>query len=56
MNEDPKDALMKKYQQEIEELRRLLEEGSGESSSGEEGGGADGESPDEEADDENNGE
>jgi len=37
VNEDPKDALMKKYQQEIEELRRLLEEGS-EGSSGEDGG------------------
>lgn len=43
MNEDPKDALMKKYQQEIEELRRLLEEGS-EGSSAEDGGvGDDGE-------------
>ncbi len=52
VNEDPKDALMKKYQQEIEELRRLLEEGSGESSSGEDGGG---DSPDEEAEDEKNG-
>jgi kinesin family protein 3/17 len=31
INEDPKDALMKQYQKEIEELRRLLEEGSGES-------------------------
>ena len=27
VNEDPKDTLMKKYQQEIEELRRLLEQG-----------------------------
>jgi kinesin family protein 3/17 len=53
VNEDPKDALMKKYQQEIEELRRLLEEGSGESSSGEEEGGGD--SPDEEAEDDRNG-
>merc|ERR1712223_556169 len=26
VNEDPKDTLMKKYQQEIEELRRMLEE------------------------------
>jgi len=37
VNEDPKDALMKKYQAEIEELRRLLEDGSGgETSSGDE--------------------
>jgi len=43
---------MKKYQQEIEELRRLLEEGSGESSSGDEGTG---DSPDEDADDDKNG-
>ena len=28
INEDPKDALMKQYQKEIEELRKLLEEGS----------------------------
>lgn len=28
INEDPKDALMKQYQKEIEELKRLLEEGS----------------------------
>ena len=27
VNEDPKDTLMKKYQQEIEELRRMLEQG-----------------------------
>merc|ERR1711997_920705 len=26
VNEDPKDTLMKKYQEEIEELRRMLEE------------------------------
>ena len=26
MNEDPKDALMKKYQQEIEELKKMLEQ------------------------------
>ena len=26
MNEDPKDTLMKKYQEEIEELRRMLEQ------------------------------
>ena len=31
INEDPKDALMKQYQKEIEDLRRLLEEGSGDS-------------------------
>ena len=41
MNEDPKDALMKKYQQEIEELKRMLEqpdetEDDEESESGEE--------------------
>ena len=41
MNEDPKDALMKKYQQEIEELKRMLEqpdetEDDDESESGEE--------------------
>ena len=28
INEDPKDALMKQYQKEIEELKKLLEEGS----------------------------
>jgi len=28
INEDPKDALMKQYQKEIEELKRLLEDGS----------------------------
>ena len=28
INEDPKDTLMKKYQQEIEELRKLLEQGN----------------------------
>ena len=28
INEDPKDALMKQYQKEIEELRKLLEDGS----------------------------
>merc|ERR1719438_733588 len=28
INEDPKDTLMKQYQQEIEKLRKLLEEGS----------------------------
>ncbi len=28
VNEDPKDALMRKYQKEIEELRKMLEEGS----------------------------
>ena len=28
INEDPKDALMKQYQKEIEDLRRMLEEGS----------------------------
>ena len=28
VNEDPKDALMRQYQKEIEELRRMLEEGS----------------------------
>ena len=27
VNEDPKDTLMKKYQQEIEELRRMLDQG-----------------------------
>ena len=27
INEDPKDALMKQYQKEIEDLRRMLEEG-----------------------------
>ncbi len=35
INEDPKDALMKQYQKEIEQLRRMLEEG-GDASSGEE--------------------
>merc|ERR1712025_714467 len=30
INEDPKDALMKQYQKEIEDLRRMLESGSGE--------------------------
>merc|ERR1712212_1257095 len=29
INEDPKDALMKQYQKEIEDLRRMLESGSG---------------------------
>jgi kinesin family protein 3/17 len=28
INEDPKDTLMKKYQQEIEELRKLLVQGN----------------------------
>merc|ERR1712165_61151 len=28
INEDPKDALMKQYQKEIEDLKRMLEEGS----------------------------
>ena len=28
VNEDPKDTLMKKYQQEIEDLRRMLDQGS----------------------------
>ena len=47
INEDPKDALMKQYQKEIEELKRLLEDGSeditatededGEASDGEQG-------------------
>ena len=37
INEDPKDALMKQYQKEIEELRRLLEEGGSEGSEEEEG-------------------
>ena len=32
VNEDPKDTLMKKYQQEIEELRKMLEQGTGQSS------------------------
>ncbi len=32
INEDPKDTLMKKYQQEIEELRKLLEQGYSEAS------------------------
>merc|ERR1712242_280422 len=36
INEDPKDALMKQYQREIEELRRLLEEGGSEGSEEEE--------------------
>lgn len=36
INEDPKDALMRQYQKEIEELRKLLEEGS-EASSSEDG-------------------
>ena len=36
INEDPKDALMKQYQKEIEELRRLLEEGGSEGSEEEE--------------------
>ena len=31
VNEDPKDTLMKKYQQEIEELRKMLEQGTGSS-------------------------
>ena len=35
VNEDPKDTLMKKYQQEIEELRKLLEQGTTQSSEGE---------------------
>merc|ERR1712106_1288831 len=30
INEDPKDALMKQYQKEIEDLRQMLESGSGE--------------------------
>ena len=51
MNEDPKDALMKKYQAEIEELRRLLEEGSGvDTSSG------DDDEEDDDADQDKNGE
>ena len=29
MNEDPKDTLMKKYQEEIEELKRMLEQAGG---------------------------
>ena len=32
INEDPKDALMKQYQREIEELRKLLEEGGSDGS------------------------
>jgi kinesin family protein 3/17 len=36
INEDPKDALMKQYQKEIEDLRRLLEEGSSSGESEEE--------------------
>ena len=32
VNEDPKDTLMKKYQEEIEELRRMLEEEANEDS------------------------
>merc|ERR1712066_650210 len=37
INEDPKDALMKQYQREIEELRKLLEEGGSEESEEEDG-------------------
>ncbi|XP_059094614.1 kinesin-like protein KIF3A [Tigriopus californicus] len=37
VNEDPKDALLKQYQKEIEELKKLLEEGSDLSGSEEEG-------------------
>ena len=37
INEDPKDALMKQYQREIEELRKLLEEGGSEGSEEEDG-------------------
>ena len=37
INEDPKDALMKQYQREIEELRKLLEEGGSDGSEEEEG-------------------
>ena len=37
INEDPKDTLMKKYQQEIEELRKLLEQGNSSGDEEEEG-------------------
>ena len=34
INEDPKDALLRQFQKEIEELRRRLEDGGGEKPSG----------------------
>ena len=46
INEDPKDALMKQYQKEIEDLRRLLEEGSGDSDENDEEEEEDGEEDD----------
>ena len=49
VNEDPKDALMRQYQKEIEELRKMLEnEGGG----NEDGGGGDSGQEDSEEDDE----
>jgi kinesin family protein 3/17 len=49
INEDPKDALMKQYQQEIEDLRKMLEQGSEGGSEAEDG---EGESEEEERDEE----
>lgn len=44
INEDPKDAMLREFQREIEELKRQLEEGSGGEEGGEEeeGGGGSG--------------
>ena len=43
INEDPKDAMLREFQREIEELKRQLEEGSGgEEGEEEEGGGGSG--------------
>lgn len=39
INEDPKDALMRQYQKEIEELRRQIEADGGEEGSEEDGEG-----------------
>ena len=44
INEDPKDAMLREFQREIEELKRQLEEGSGgeEGEEEEDGGGGSG--------------
>ncbi len=52
INEDPKDALLRQYQKEIEELRKQLGDGGEGGSDGDESGGEDG-SEEEEYIDEN---
>ena len=43
INEDPKDAMLREFQKEIEDLKRQLEDGShGEEEEEEEGGGGEG--------------